>query len=49
MSDKEKIEFLLDFLKTEKFDNMDLTRAHALVSSYKWIIDQYQKVKTEEK
>ncbi len=44
MDEKQKIEFLLDLLKTEKFD-MDLTRAHALVTSYRWLLDQHEKTK----
>ena len=44
MTEKQKIEFILELLKTENF-NMDLTRAHALICSYKWLLDKHQEIK----
>lgn len=49
MTDLQKIQFLLDFLKSEKFNKMDLTRAHSLVSSYKWLLDKHQEELKKEK
>jgi hypothetical protein len=46
MSEKQKIEFLLELLRTEKFE-MDLARAHAFVQAYKWMLDKLKE--TEEK
>ena len=43
MDEKQKIEFLLELLKTEKFE-MDLAKAHAFVQAYKWLLDQKDKV-----
>lgn len=45
MTDKQKIEFLLELLKTEKFE-MDLARAHAFVQSYRWILDKLKEVES---
>jgi hypothetical protein len=47
MNEKQKIEFLLDLLKTEKFE-MDLARAHALVTSYRWLLEQFEKIDKED-
>jgi len=44
MTDLEKIEFLMVLLKEEKFE-MDLKKAHALVCSYKWLLDKHQENK----
>jgi hypothetical protein len=46
MSEKEKIEFLMNLLKTETF-SMDLEKAHSLVVSYKWLLDKYQEVSND--
>lgn len=46
MDEKQKIEFLLELLKTEKFE-MDLARAHAFVQSYKWILDKQKELEAK--
>jgi hypothetical protein len=43
MTDKQKIEFLLELLKSEKF-SMDLTKAHAFVGAYALLIKMYKEM-----
>jgi hypothetical protein len=47
MSDQQKIEFLLELLRTEKFE-MDLARAHAFVQSYKFLLDKQKELESKE-
>lgn len=42
----EKIEFLMQLLKDQEF-KMDLARAHALVVSYKWLLDKHAEAKKD--
>ena len=47
MTEKQKIDFLLELLKTEKFD-MDLARAHAFVQAYKYLLDKKNEITVKE-
>lgn len=46
MNEKEKIEFLLELLKEEKFE-MGVERASALVQAYRWLIDKLKEVEVK--
>ena len=47
MSDKEKIDFLLQLLREENLTECGVDKASALVQAFKWLLDQ--KSKLEEK
>lgn len=44
MTEKEKIDFLIKLLQTEKFE-MNLERASALVQSFRWLLDKRKEIK----